>query len=325
MVYGQNNKNFMKPDLYIHYNQATHFLRWELPYWRKHFNVRTNPSSDTVLLSFGPDALNDSLSLPSLKKFAVLFPGFSHNPLYNPEIRELHKKLIPKFDQIFINPGPLEIAYKGNNNITFYPFSIDTKVVKLKKYRKRIDSLIHVSNPSPQKDWERSEKIMQLAGLKYAVFPPRSHKFYTKVVNRNNYKNSVRKLLSIKEKEYLPYGYVSHQATVKMYQKYDGFVHVARDVKDKIFIDGKYTASLIEAGVTGAILFWHDTFGLGNNLKSVFSVSLEPKKAAREILDIRGSIDVEKHSRLTRQEMLDTFNPERSVRIRAEKILELIS
>jgi hypothetical protein len=109
---------------------------------------------------------------------------------------------------------------------------------------------------------------------------------------------------------------------IKKYQQYDGFVHVARDIKHPQLIDGKYTASLIEAGVTGAILFWHDTLQLGNSLETVFSLPLNEKSAAAEIMSIRNSLDVRKHSQRTREEMLDTFNVQKSVRIRAERILE---
>lgn len=314
-----------KPDLYLHVGRANHFLKWEIPEFKKYFNLVEHPSSGTALLAFGPDVLEESASLPAKYRFAVLFPGFSHNPLYNPEIRKLHRNLIKsKFNQVFINPGPLELAYKGLDNITFYPFSVDTSLVKVKKYRKKLNSLIHVSNDGAQKDWQRSEAIMQKTGLKFEVFPPRSHEVYEKHVKKNQRKNKIRKALGLNEKKYLPYGYLDHKIIIKKYQQYDGFVHVARDIKHKLLIDGKYTASLIEAGVTGSILFWHDTLNLGNTLETVFDLPLDPEKAAEQIMAIRSSINVEKHSKLTHQEMSDKFNPQISVRIRAEKILEII-
>lgn len=317
--------NSIRSKLYIFVKGATHFLEWELPEFKKYFTLVDKPGKDTVLLSFGPDALVEASRLPARRRFAVLFPGFDHNPVYNPKINKLHRRLIKNsFRLAFINPGPLEIAYKGLENIAVYPFSVDTKLVRLKNYRRQLDSLLHVSNDAPQKDWQRSETIMMKTGLKSEVYPPRDNKFFEDQIKINERKNNFRRKLRIKPKNYLPFGYVDHRLVVKKYQQYDGFVHVARDIKDEKFIDGKYTAALIEAGITGAILFWHDTFGLGNNLETVFNLPLDETKAAEQILNIRSSLDVKKHSRLTHEEMMDIFNPADSVGIRAEKILETL-
>jgi len=310
--------------LYIHVGGATHFLRWEIPEFKKYFDIVDKPSKNAILISFGPDVLVEATSLPAKARFAVLFPGFGHNPLYNKEINKIHRNAIKKFDGVFINPGPLELAYKGLPNIYHYPFSVDVNLVKLRKYRTKINTLIHVSNDGLQKDWERSEKIMQLTGKKHEVYPPRDTTFYDNEIKKNELKNKIRTILNLKTKHYLPHGYVSHEKVVKKYQDYDGFVHIARDIKHQILIDGKYTASLIEAGLTGAILFWHDTFSLGNNLETVFSLPLEPKAAAKEIIRISNTIDVREHSKKTRQEMLDTFSPEVSVKKRVDVMLQII-
>jgi hypothetical protein len=144
-------------------------------------------------------------------------------------------------------------------------------------------------------------------------------------MNKINRQNKTRKILGLAEKKHLPYGYVDHKEVVKKYQRYDAFVHVASDIKNpQDGIDGKYTAALIEAGLTGAILFWHDTYNLGNGLETAFNLPLDPKKAAEQILTIRNSIDVFEHSRRTHEEIMDTFNPVKSVKIRAQKILESI-
>lgn len=313
-----------KYKLYIHVGGATHFLRWEIPEFKKYFDIVDHPSGDVMLISFGPDVLVEASTLPAKERFAVLFPGFGHNPLYNKEIGKIHRDAIKKFKGVFINPGPLELAYRGLKNIYLYPFSVDVDLVKFKKYRTKINTLIHVSNDGLQKDWKRSEKIMQLTGKKYEIYPPRNMRFYDIEVKKNEIKNQVRAAFRLKTKNYLPHGYVAHEKVIKKYQSYDGFVHVARDIKHQVLIDGKYTASLIEAGLTGAILFWHDTFYLGNNLKTVFPLPLDPKAAAKEIDRIAKSINVKEHSKKTRQEMLDTFNPEISVKIRADKMLELV-
>lgn len=315
----------IKPDLYIHVRMATHFLRWELPEFSKHFTIVREPAANIPLLSFGPDALEEAASLPASARFAVLFPGFSQNPVHDLETRERHRRLLTEsFTQAFINPGPLEIAYRGLDTVYLYPFSIDVEMVGLRAYRTSLDSLLHVSHDNPQKDWQRSASIMRKTRLRSEVYPPRDRGVLEEHVQAIDLRNRWRKRLGLSTQDRLPVGYFDHASTVAKYQDFDGFVHVARDVKHIEFIDGKYTASLIEAGVTGSILFWHDTWGLGNGLETVFELPLDTSKAAEMILEIRSSINIEEHSRRTREEMLDTFNPQKSVAIRASRIKELL-
>jgi hypothetical protein len=314
-----------KPKLYIHVVGAIHFLRWELPEFNKYFELVDRPSDDVALMSFGPDIFEQASTLPASKRFAVLFPGWGFNPVHNHELRNKQIPIIrEKFETVFIQPGPLQIAYKEVDNIEVCSPSVGVDLIGFRRSRRHIKSLLHVSNDGAQKDWQRSEKIMSLTGMKYEVYPPRDHKFYQRNIDNNNRANKLRKLIGLKQKPSLHYGYVDHQKVIRKYRQYDGFVHVASDVRHVILLDGKYTASLIEAGLTGSILFWHDTFNLGNNLETVFNLSVEPAAAAQEIVDISKSIDVAKHSRRTRQEMLDTFNPRISVRARAERILAKI-
>lgn len=314
-----------KPKLYLHISRATHFFEWERPEFKKYFKLVDQPKKDVPLLSFGPDVIEQASKLPATKRFAVMFPGFGHNPLHNLENRKLHRRLIKEsFEKVFINYGPLEIAYKGLDNVCIYPFSVDVEKVGFKHYRDKIESLLHVSNDGPQKDWRRSEAIMRKTGLKNEVYPPRKPSFYRKEIFLNNTGKIFRKALRLSKKNYLPYGYVSHEKIIKKYHKFDGFVHIADEIKHPKVLDGKYTASLIEAGVTGAILFWHDTFGLGNNLETIFNLPVDVDKAAKEITQIRKSIDVNKHSRLTREEIVDTFNKTVSVKARVEIILKNI-
>lgn len=314
------------PKLYIHVRQATHFLRWERDEFAKYFELVSEPSEDVPLLSFGPDVLEEASELPASKRFAVLFPGFRHNPVYNLENRELHHRLIKNhFTYVFINPGPLEIAYKGLDNIVMYPFSVDTNLVKFKRYRRAIKSILHVSSDSPQKDWQRSEAIMKKTGLRYEVYPPRDPDFFSRITKNNITKNKIRNFVGLRQKKYLPLGYVDHSKVVRKYQKYDAFIHVAKDIKDpNDGVDGKYTAAFIEAGLTGAIMFWHDTYGLGNGLKTVFELPLDPDEAALRIIQISKKINIKKHSKETRKEMLRVFNPQDSVKTRAKKILKSI-
>lgn len=314
-----------KPRLYIHVGKATHFVRWELPEFARFFDVVDAPSDDVPLLSFGPDVFEEAAGLPASKRFAVVLPGFSVNPVRNLELRERQRELIHhRFDQVFINAGPLEIAYGGEPKVMVYPASVDMDKALVKRYRTKLDSLLHVSQDNPQKDWRRSEAVMHKTGLSYEVFPPRDQRYLEAQVRRIDRVNAAKRRVGIRTIDRLPVGYVSHEATIAKYQNYDGFVHVARDMRHPEFIDGMYTATFIEAGATGAILFWHDTWGLGTPLETVFQLPVETVAAAAMILDIRASLDVEKHSRATREEMLESFNPRRSVTVRAERMLSLL-
>lgn len=289
-----------KPKLYIHTGRATHFLRWELKEFKRHFQLVDEPSINAALLCFGPDVLREASHLPARKRFAVLFPGFGHNPLYNDDLLPSQLKLIEqKYEHVFINKGPLELAYKdlSPEKISLYPFSVDISLLGKCKPRTSLQSIIHISNDAPQKDWQRSERIMKKTGLRFEVFPP-----------RNNKKSE----------------YVDHQDVIRKYKDYDSFIHVAKDIHDRVHIDGKYTASLIEAGATGAILFWHDTFGLGNDLKTVFELPLDETAAAERIKEVSHNLNVRKHSKRTMREMRKTFNPKRSVAMRARKIKSLL-
>ena len=63
----------MRTKLSFFTDQATHFLRWEVPYFRKHFDVVSYPGQDVILLAFGPDVLETAARLPALRRVAVLF------------------------------------------------------------------------------------------------------------------------------------------------------------------------------------------------------------------------------------------------------------
>jgi len=315
----------MRPKLKISYYGAEHFLNWELRYFKKHFEFVQESGDDVILLVFGPDMLMGSTQIPALKRVAMLFPGWSRNPYHNEQHRrEVLDTVDAYYDLAFVNPGPLEEAYKACEKVVTCAFTINTALVRRKRLRRSIDSLLHVSADSPQKDWKRSAEIMRLTNLPHEVFPPRGKQVpvcdRAKIrLDRYGYRLGLPTLFGV-----IPGGYVSHRKVLRKYQQYDGFVHVAAELPHLEYLDGKYTAALLEAGATGAILFWHDTFGLGNDLETVFDLPLDPNEAAQEILQIRRSLDVEKHSRLTREEILDKFDPERSVEFRAKKIKELL-
>jgi hypothetical protein len=316
----------MRTKLSLFTGQATHFLRWEVPYFQQHFDVVSYPGHDVILLAFGPDVLETAACLPALRRVAMLFPGFGCNPYHNLDYRAQALSIIESYyDLVFVNPGPLAEAYKSSNKVIVCNFAIDTKKIKCAKLRKSINSLIHVSADYPQKDWQRSELVMKMTSLSYEVFPPRSstgYSFMTRVVRHLNWYSRALGLPA--PFQTMPAGYVPHSVVAKKYQQYDGFVHVAEEIPHAICIDGKYTAALLEAGVTGAILFWHDTLGLGNDLETVFDLPVDPAVAASQILEIRRSLNVERHSRMTRDEILEKHDPARSIEFRAIKIKELL-
>ena len=319
-----------KPRLKIVVDQAAHFFRWEKPFLENHFEIVEKADENTLLYAFGPDVLSVAAALPALRRTIMLFPGFGLNPYHNLEYRQLALALINNYyDLVFINPGPLEVAYNFSKKVLLCPFTIDQNLIGCHSYRKTIKSLLHVSNPSPQKDWQRSCEIMQRTQLNYSVYPPRNQ-YGNTIARKTMIKHRINNFL---EQKNIPFrinvsllencGYIDHKKVIKKYQQYDGFVHVASDVKS-YNIDGKYTACTMEAGLTGSIVFWHDTYQLGNDFETFFDLPLEPQHAAEQILKISQNIDVEKHSKLTREEVLDKCDIKRSIDFRAKKIKDLL-
>jgi len=316
-----------KPKLRIVVDQAAHFLRWELPVLSRHFDLVKAGGADVVLMAFGPDVLERACQEPALRRTAVLFPGFGCNPYHDLDYRARALDVIDTcYDRVFVNPGPLERAYETSPRVVVAPFSLDTSRVTVRKYRESIGSLLHVSADYPQKDWKRSEAVMRATGLPYEVFPPREGPKPVSLSQRFKHRaNRYAKRLGVPYQfPLLPGRYASHDATVRKYQQHDGFVHVAADVANPRGVDAKYTACLLEAGLTGAILFWHDTYGLGNSFETVFDLPLDPDTAALRIVEIRGRLDVDRHSRLTRDEIFGVCHPEHAVGIRCARIKELL-
>ena len=304
---------------------AQFFLRWELPYFKREFEIVSKPGPDVVLMTYAPGRLGDDLDVPALKRVAFLIPGFDFNPYHNLEQRNETLDLIDKhYDLVFVNPGPVEKALSPSPKLVSHPFSVDVdRLLRVRKVRTSLDSLLHVSADAPQKDWERSERIMQLTGLPHEVYPPR-HVPETMITWRDRlrwrYNKYVVKTISPTVAFRRNLGYMSHAATIERYIRYDGFVHIAKERPHPIRIDGKYTAALLEAGVTGAIVFWHDTFADGNDFETIFSLPVEPEAAARKIVEIRSGIAVEAHSRRTMEEIGDRCHPANVVRERREAI-----
>lgn len=314
----------MKPKLYIHVREAKHFLRWELPEFARHFQLVHAPDVDAALLSFGPEVLDEAAGLPALKRFAYLFPGFGRNPLHNLDLRRQELQVLNEaFEAAFVNPGPLQCAYAEFPRLILCPFSVDVDSIPFQAPRNTLSSLLHVSADYPQKDWQRSEAIMRATGLPFLVFPPRGVDVHTpseKVKRRLN--RTLRKLSLPEPFQVPPKGYVAHSRVIELYRQYDGFVHVAAEINHPSALDGAMLATMFEAGLTGAILFWHDTFGVGSILDTAFDLPLAPEEAAKRILELRDSLEVAKHSKATREEIAAKHNPAIAVAARAESIIE---
>lgn len=315
----------LRTKLHIHCGLATHFLRWEMPHWDREFELVAEPSEEADLLCFGPDAIWEAANLPARRRIAYLFPGFSCNPVHNKRLRhETLEALESAFHLVLINPGPLQLTYGHLPQVRLCPFSIDTSIVRPRRFRTEINRLIHISNDCPQKDHARSMRVMHLTGLARELFPPRDADYVDPFeldrmyINRHLADSGQDVQLQV-----MPPGYVPHRRIIEKYHENDGFVHIAGEIHDPMFLDGKYTATLLEAGLTGAILFWHDTFSLGNDFETIFALPKEPGLAAKKLLEIRGHLDVEAHSRSTSEEILDRCDPVRSVAIRSEAIRSL--
>lgn len=308
-----------KPKLSLHVRRATHFLRWELSSFDRYFDLEETPSEDSVLFVFGPDALASGAVLPARIRVAYLFPGFGYNPNFDLIHRFGIQKLVQDhYDLVFVNPGPLEAVFAGFPKLRLCPFSLDVDAFSVRRYRQRIDSLLHASTDAPQKDWTRSLEVMRLTNLEYEVFPPRPSKNLGNRIVRK-----LQKLLGYQvQNSSVGYGYAEHRRVIAKYYQHDGFVHIAGVTPP--YVDGKYTATLLEAGLSGCILFWHDTFGLGNDFESIFDLPLEPPAAAKAILEIRDHLDVRAHSQRTIEEIAERANPDKSIRMRYQAIQELL-
>lgn len=321
--------------------KAPHFLEFELPYFKKYFDVVDDSNDETVVFAYAPDVLEYAASFPCSLRTAIIFPGFGFRPYCEPSDRAFLAGLINKhYDLVFANPGPMEEAFRDTGKLVIHPFCIDLDRIPFEKPRRQLNSLLHASAiGSMKKDWMRSVHVMQQTGLKWEIFPPRplvdEQQKIIESVTADSVFDKLRKQFVKWRNRYwhafyrrtlklglppliLPSGYLSHNTLIKRYQQYDGFVHIAKD--NPPATDAKYTATLLEAGATGALLFWHDTLGLGNDFETIFSLPLDPEQAAKEILLIRQNVNIEQHSRRTAKEVRDRCNPDSVMRIRLAAI-----
>ena len=305
----------MKKRLFIHVENAKHFLAWELPFFEKEFELEPHPSSNTPLFAFGPDALISGANIPAPIRMALLFPGFGWNPFHDMQHRMVMKRIIREsYHLIFVNPGPIYEAFRDLPQIRICPFSINTKIIPRYRYRKHVTGILHASADFPQKDWTRSREIMKKTGLIWEVYPPRHPKPIKKITTAAS-KILARSPLAI-------HGYKKHDRLIKKYLQYDSFVHVAAETPP--YVDGKYTATLLEAAASGCITFWHDTLSLGNDFESIIELPLEVDAAVSRIIEISRDINIEYHSRKTQEEIFDKLSPDRAMKTRLDDIRNIV-
>lgn len=320
----------MRPKLYLAVGQAGHFLRWERPEFARHFELVDHPAHDVAVHGFGPDVLEEVASVPAAHRSILVLPGFrATSPFFDGAYRDESAAVLRGLDAVFVNPGPLAAAYAGLPNLTVVDFSVDVDALPSSaSHRTTLDSLLHASADYPQKDWRRSREVMRRTGLRHEVFPPRrpggvgsSLTTATKAKRKLNYWSA---RVGLGARFDVPRArYVDHRVLIRKYLEHDGFVHVAAPTPP--VVDGLYTATLMEAGCTGALLFWHDTHQLGGFLETVFELPVDPSAAAERILDIRASVDVRAHSEATRAEVADRFAPGRAVGQRCAAILAALA
>src|SRR5207247_1486247 len=81
-------------------------------------------------------------------------PGFGCTPYHNVDYRRRVLEVVDRsYDLLLVNPGPLEVAYSACSKLALCDFSVDSRLVRCDRYRRSLDSLIHISADYPQKDW----------------------------------------------------------------------------------------------------------------------------------------------------------------------------
>jgi glycosyltransferase involved in cell wall biosynthesis len=121
------------------------------------------------------------------------------------------------------------------------------------------------------------------------------------------------------------YGSIPHSRMIEIIQDADGFLHPSKiGEAPSCWVDAKYTVSLIEAGMSGCIIFWHDVMKHGNSMETVFEISQNPIEIAARIQEVVGSIDLEKHSQRTAEEFRNKHSIENTVKKKMDVITRFI-
>lgn len=316
-----------KPKLFLVVGRAKHFLAWERPEYERYFELVDAPGPDVLVHGYSTDTFFGLHELPARSRSAYVRPGWTPtHPFYDLELRQqMSDYAAAHLDVAFVNPGPLWAAFRDDPTFALTTYTIDLAHASWFRPRTELRSLLHLSADWPTKDWRRNAAIMAATGLDHLVYPPRDGRgaygeVGTAIRVRRKVNGWARKLRVPLQLEVPNKRYVEQEKVLPLLASHDGFVHVAAPMPPRA--ESQYVATLLEAGLTGALLFWYDTQGCGGYLETVFEVDLDPEVAAAQILDIAASTDIAAHSRRTHEEIRAVFDPRPAIRDRCEKMLE---
>lgn len=251
-------------------------------------------NEDDILLA--NTCLGSFQDYPTKLKFGIVLPGFSFHPFNHPEHVEALKPCLSKYDAVFCDEAPVGYSFQRNGTIKNFhivPICCNTRDFKKTRVRDKFKRIIQVASHGSEKGRFEAKAAMKLLPYEWQQYPGDTENYFK--IPQNEMPN--------------------------IFQNADGFLQPGRigDPPGR-FMDAKYTVSLIEAGLSGCIIFWHDVMGIGNSMKTVFEVPLNPKGMAERIKDVVSSIDLEKHSILTAEEFREKHSIENTVRAKMEII-----
>jgi len=221
--------------------------------------------------------LGDFRHLKCCQKFGILYPGFGFHPYKRPEQFQEMKVLFSEYDAIFCNDGPVWEAVKRDGTCRHFhlvPFCANSHDFKKTRKRDKFRRIIQVAARYEYKGRHVSKQAMEMMPYEWELIPEEDGEWY-----------------------------VPYESLPALYQGADGFIHPNMiGSPPGCYIDGKYSASTCEAGLSGCIIFWHDAMNLGNDMETVFEISLDPKEISEKVQDVVSSIDLDRHSDKTAEE-----------------------
>lgn len=273
------------------HRNSFHFNKWEKHLFKKYFrevvyhSLEDDPKcevikKDDVLFVYAMITLYNHVKCDN--KFGIFYPGFGFNPFKNREKALKSGYLFDKYDAIFMNEGPIWETFKQFPNAILVQYSCDPNIFKKTRQRDTFKKIIQVAGKiGPFKGRHISTEVFKLLPYESELVPADSD----------------------------PVMYIPWERLPEIYQNADGFLSPNLiGPPPEYQIDAKYQVSLIEAGMSGCIIFWHDCMGLGNSMETVFEIPSDPAGISQKIQEVVGSIDLEKHSALTAQEFYEKGN-----------------
>ena len=272
------------------------WMNGEFGKYFKEVVVTSNPwfpaRKDDVLLANA--ALGSFQRMECRLKFGIMLPGFGFHPFKNPEQFEALKPTFARYDAVFCDEAPVwEAARRDGTCRNFHKVPICANSRDFRKTRKRSEfrRVLQVASHGSEKGRDVARKAMALMPYEWEQVPAEGREYFS----------------------------VPQSEMPGVFQRADGFLHPGR-VGDPpgYWTDAKYTVSLIEAGMSGCVVFWHDAMGVGNSMETVFEVSLDPAEIAERVKEVAGSIDLDAHSERTSREFTAKHSIENTVKAKME-------